>query len=118
MRAKANCGSIDMIDDLRDNFDADLFFIEDVWPTEEQLRTGARKYCHLAEVKPLTLREIEAFDMHELVDRVFDDEDRHLLEKIQVMPEKLQNFYIQNFKNKFYLQESVRIADVDPVAYD
>lgn len=53
-----------------------------------------------------------------MVDRVFDDDDKHLLEKIEAMPEKLQNFYIQNFKNKFYSQESVRIADVDAVAYD
>ena len=34
------------------------------------------------------------------------------------MPTKLQNFYIQNFKNKFYYQESVRIPGVDAVAFD
>lgn len=46
------------------------------------------------QVYPLTLKEIEAFDLHDLVDRVFDDDDKHLLEKIEAMPEKLQNFYI------------------------
>ena len=94
LRAKANCSSIDLIDDLRDNFDDDLHFIEDEWPSEEELRAGDRKYCHMVQVYPLTLKEIEAFDLHELVDRVFDEDDKHLLEKIEAMPEKLQNFYI------------------------
>ena len=47
-----------------------------------------------------------------------DDDDNHLLDKIQVMPAKMQNFYIQNFKDKFYYQESVRIPGVDAVAFD
>jgi len=34
------------------------------------------------------------------------------------MPSKLQNFYIQNFKDKFYYQESVRIPGVDAIAFD
>ena len=70
---------------------------------------------------PLTLKEIDEFDMHDMVDRgeiVMDEDDNKLLEKIQTMPTKLQNFYIQNFKNKFYYQESVRIPGVDGVAFD
>ena len=94
MRAKANCSSIDLIDELRENFDENLSFIEDKWPTQEELNAGQIKYCHLVQVYPLTLKEIEAFDLHDLVDRVFDDDDKHLLEKIEAMPEKLQNFYI------------------------
>lgn len=72
-------------------------------------------------MKPLTLKEIEEFDMNDLVDKgviAMDDEDNQLLDKIQGMPSKLQNFYIQNFKNKFYYQESVRIPGVDAVAFD
>ena len=48
-------------------------------------------------VKPLTLKEIDEFDLHDMVDRgeiVMDDDDNQLLDKIQTMPEKLQNFYI------------------------
>lgn len=59
--------------------------------------------------------------MNDLVDKgviAMDDEDNQLLDKIQGMPSKLQNFYIQNFKNKFYYQESVRIPGVDAVAFD
>ena len=35
-----------------------------------------------------------------------------------MMPTKMQNFYIQNNKDKFYYQESVRIKGVDAVAFD
>ena len=72
-------------------------------------------------VHPLTLKEVTEFDLHDMVDKreiLMDDEDNHLLEKIQAMPTKLQNFYIQNFKDKFYYQTSVRMEGVDPVAFD
>lgn len=41
---------------------------------------------------PLTLKEIDEFDMHDMVDRgeiVMDEDDNKLLEKIQTMPTKL-----------------------------
>ena len=47
-----------------------------------------------------------------------DEEDLCLLDKIEMMPTKMQNFYIQNSKDKFYYQESVRIPGVDAVAFD
>ena len=40
LRAKANCSSIDLIDELRENFDENLSFIEDKWPTQEELNAG------------------------------------------------------------------------------
>ena len=55
---------------------------------------------------PLTLKEIEEFDLHDMVEKKeirMDDDDNHLLEKIEHMPTKLKNFYTQNFKDKFYL---------------
>jgi len=57
-------------------------------------------------VYPLTLKEIEEFDLHDMVEKKeirMDDDDNHLLEKIEHMPTKLKNFYTQNFKDKFYL---------------
>ena len=108
-------------EELQERFDEDLVFIEDEWPSEEELTIGHKKYCHLVRVKPLTLKEVDEFDLHDMVanDEIrMDDDDNHLLDKIQVMPAKMQNFYIQNFKDKFYYQESVRIPGVDAVAFD
>ena len=48
-------------------------------------------------VHPLTLKEVKEFDLLDMVERndiKMDDEDQQLLEKIQAMPTKLQNFYI------------------------
>ena len=48
-------------------------------------------------VHPLTLKEVTEFDLHDMVEKdefLMDDEDQQLLEKIQAMPTKLQNFYI------------------------
>ena len=56
-------------------------------------------------MKPLTLKEINEFDLHDMVENreiVMDEEDTLLLDKIEMMPTKLQNFYIQNSKDKFY----------------
>ena len=72
-------------------------------------------------MKPLTLKEIDEFDLHDMVDNreiIMDEDDNLLLDKIEAMPSKMQNFYIQNSKDKFYYQESVRIPGVDSVAYD
>ena len=84
-------------EELQERYDEDIIFIEETWPSEEQLTHGHKKYCHLVRVKPLTLKEIDEFDLHDMVDRgeiVMDDDDNQLLDKIQTMPEKLQNFYI------------------------
>ena len=48
-------------------------------------------------VYPLTLKEVTEFDLTEMVENdeiLMDEEDQQLLEKIQAMPTKLQNFYI------------------------
>lgn len=77
---------------LAEKFDDDLTFIEDKWPSDEDLNHGHKKYCHLVRVKPLTLKEIDEFDLHDMVDRreiIMDNDDNQLLEKIYAMPAKL-----------------------------
>ena len=97
MRSCANQDKSVIEEELQDRYDEDLIFIEDRWPNEEQLSHGHEKYCHLVRVHPLTLKEVTEFDLYDMVDRkeiIIDDEDEKLLEKIQAMPTKLQNFYI------------------------
>ena len=51
-----------------------------------------KKWCHLVKVKPLTLKEVDEFDLHDKIDSkeiIMDDDDNGLMEKIQDMPTKL-----------------------------
>jgi len=82
----------DTEEELQEQYDSEIVFVEDKWPTEEQRAKGTQKYVHLAKVMPLTVKEIDEFDMHDMVDRgeiVMDEDDNKLLEKIQTMPTKL-----------------------------
>ena len=85
MRSIANQDKLTIEDELRERFDEDINFIEETWPSEEQLRLGHSKYCHLVRVKPLTLKEVDEFDLHDMIENreiIMDDDDNHLLEKI------------------------------------
>ena len=68
MRSIANKDKLEMEDELRERFDEDLILIEESWPSEEDLLSHS-KYCHLMRVKPLTLKEVTEFDLHDMVDR-------------------------------------------------
>ena len=79
-------------DELRERYDEDLNFIEERWPSDDELARGHSKYCHLVKVHPLTFKEIDEFDLHDMVEKkeiVMDEEDNMLLDKIQAMPTKL-----------------------------
>ena len=50
LRTKANKTIIGVEEKLRKRFDKDLEFIEDEWPTEEQIKFGHKKYCNIVKV--------------------------------------------------------------------
>ena len=78
MRSIANQDKLTIEEELTEKFDEDLQFIEDRWPTEEELAEGDKKFCHLVRVKPLTLKEVDEFDLHDMVEKgviAMDDED-------------------------------------------
>ena len=101
-------------DDLNFNYDIDK-------PSQETLQKNDAKYVQIQRVEPLTTKVVQEMDLVDLFENkelTFDEEDLHLIEKVQDMPVKLQNFYLQNSKNIFYYKESERIEGVDSVTYD
>lgn len=108
-----------MEEKLRKRYDPSLDYIEDEWPTEEQLASGKR-YCRLKKVKPLTYKEVLNFQLMALEDEQlsFDTRERNLQQRIKNMPPRHQTFHIQNYTNKFYSQSAKRIQGVDSVLFD
>lgn len=97
MRSIANQEKLTIEDELRELLDEDICFIEESWPSDEEIAQGHRKYCHLVRVEPLTFKEVDEFDLHNMVDKkeiIMDEDDNQLLDKIRAMPTKLKNYYI------------------------
>ena len=84
-----------MEEKLKKRFDANLDFIEDEWPTEEQLASGKR-YCRMIKVKPLTYKEVVNFQLQGLEDDQlsFDARERNLQQRLKNMPYRMQTFHI------------------------
>ena len=121
LRSRMNEQALNIEDEMRDHFDSEIKFVESQWPSDEELQKGHTKYCHLVRVEPLTMKEIEQFDLFESDDGEKIDlqqEEYSLINKVQDMPVKLSNYYLQNFQRLFYYKESVRINGVDSVAFD
>ena len=55
--------ALNIEDEMRDHFDPEIKFVESKWPSDEELQKGHTKYCHLVRVEPLTMKEIEQFDL-------------------------------------------------------
>ena len=119
-RAKANKLISGIEDKLHKRFDPDLLFIEDQWPAQEQINSREAKYCHIIKVQPLTFNEVDNFQLLGLEDEqlVFDMQDKNLKEQVKNMPPKMQNFHLQNGKNKFYSMQAIRIEGVDSLLFD
>lgn len=122
LRTKANKTILETEEKLRKRFDPDLKYIEDEWPTEDEILNGDRKFCHIVKVLPLTFNEVKLYDLYDMFDNEknmqFDDEDRILQEKTADMPQKLANYHLQNFKDKFYSTNVVYMAGVDSLLLD
>lgn len=65
LRSRMNEQALNIEDEMRDYFDKDIKFVETEWPSDEELSKGHTKYCHLVRVEPLTMKEIEQFDLYE-----------------------------------------------------
>jgi hypothetical protein len=66
-------------------------------------------------VDPLTYLELKDFD---LASKTKDQEELQIGQKAKDLPSKLKNYYLENFKNKFYKQTMINSGNGDELLRD
>eukprot|EP00347_Sterkiella_histriomuscorum_P008264 403345746 len=102
---------IDIIDKLREHF-PDVISVNDQQVPSKDIQEGAQKYLQITPVFALTFKEMQQFGM------TSDKEELALGQKVKALPEKLRNYYVQNFKRRFFRETVIASKHTDELQKD
>ena len=83
-------------------FFSDAFFLDNNNYPDKQTTSGDKKCIQLQKVYPVTYVELNDFG---LTEKTKDKEELEIGKKAKDLPPKQRAYYVENFKNQFYIQK-------------